>query len=377
MFWTKTNLDIAVGYAKQSKSRSEFMTYFSDTSFDAIRRAFHRNGLQHPDRYFKKINITECPPVDKVPGSFKEYEFTKELVNSIKRDFYKSHDLSNAIRPVDGYVKPFELWNKWSNFDFATPMFPEIKHPEPETKITKIIVCPDVHVPYHDKKAWKLFLKALATVKPDILVLVGDFADIKSLMAHAKKPKDERFFKKEIAAVLEALNEISAIGIKRVIYCEGNHENRISRYIASNAPELDEMLDAKSLFKIEERGWEWVPYGDYIRIGELSFIHDVGRVGVNAARQSLADFGDNICFGHTHRAAVVYSGTVEGRQHVALNVGWLGDYDAIDYRNRHTAKREWTHGCGLVYQTPNGNSYCNFVPFINGECVIDGKFVKV
>ncbi len=365
MFWTKTNLDIAVGYAKQSKSRSEFMTYFSDTSFDAIRRAFRRNGLQHPDRYFKKINIAEYPTVDKVPGTYSEIKY--DIKSAIEKSI--DFDITSVIRPVDGFTKPIELYGNWN--------FPPIKHPEPETKITKIIVCPDVHVPYHDKKAWKLFLKALATVKPDILVLIGDFADIKSLMAHAKKPKDERFFKKEIAAVLEALNEISAIGIKRVIYCEGNHENRISRYIASNAPELDEMLDAKSLFKIEERGWEWIPYGDYIRLGELSFIHDVGRVGVNAARQSLADFGDNICFGHTHRAAVVYSGTVEGRQHVALNVGWLGDYDAIDYRNRHTAKREWTHGCGLVYQTPNGNSYCNFVPFINGECVIDGKFVKV
>lgn len=243
-------------------------------------------------------------------------------------------------------------------------------------KITKIVVCPDAHHPFVDKTAWKVFLNALNAVKPDVLVIIGDFLDCISISRHPKKPKDEKFFAKEIEAGNKALDEICAIGIKRIIFIDGNHERRFSSYINEKAPELDGLLSLKDKLRLVERGIEHVPYGEFIRIGQMAFTHDVGRCGLNAARQSLQDFGDNLTFGHSHRAQVVYGGTVEGKTHVCLNVGWLGDYDAIDYRNRPTAKREWQHGIGLIYQDKDGVSYCNFVPIINGSCIIDGKVVK-
>jgi len=80
--------------------------------------------------------------------------------------------------------------------------------------------------------------------------------------------------------------------------------------------------------------------------------------------------------GNTHRLGVVYGGTVRGERHVACSVGWLGDFNAIDYRNQAMARREWQHGFGFVNYQSNGVGWVTAVPIINGECVIDGQRIK-
>ncbi len=269
------------------------------------------------------------------------------------------------------YLKTFD---RSLTYDISVIEYPSTSSLEP---IYKIMVCPDAHHPYVDQTAWQVFLKALQTVKPDELVIIGDFLDMLSVSAHPKKPKDEKKTKTEVDAGNYALDEIQSVYKGKIVFIFGNHESRLSRYISSRAPELDDLLNLEDSLRLSERGIEYVPYGEIYRVGELAFTHDVGRCGVNAARQSLQDFGDNLVFGHSHRASVVYGGTVEGKTHVCMNVGWLGDYDAIDYRNRHTAKREWQHGFGLVYQDYLGVSYCNLIPIINGSCIVDGKLVRV
>jgi hypothetical protein len=135
------------------------------------------------------------------------------------------------------------------------------------------------------------------------------------------------------------------------------------------------MMTVPDLLGIERRGWEWYPYRDLLRIGEMTFVHDVGRAGVNTARQSLQDLGDNIVVGHAHRAQVSYAGTIGGRPHVAVCSGWLGDYKKIDYYSQARALREWQHGFTWITQTSDGVSWCNFIPIIDGRCIVDGKLI--
>jgi predicted phosphodiesterase len=242
--------------------------------------------------------------------------------------------------------------------------------------VTKIMVCPDVHVPYQDELAWSTFLRAVEVVKPDALVLIGDFADCLSVSFHPKTPERKICLKAEIEAVNFELDRVGRLGVPRVIYCGGNHEFRTERYLAEKAPELFGMITIQDLLRVKERGWEWVPYKQWIRIGKTAFTHDVERCGVNATRQSLLDFGGNLVFGHSHRGGIAYQGTVEGDQHVAMNVGWLGSYAAIDYRNAARAKRDWQHGFGIVYQDSAGYSWMQFVPVLSGRCIVDGHVVS-
>lgn len=241
---------------------------------------------------------------------------------------------------------------------------------------TKILVCPDVHAPFHDRDAFNLFLKVARKWKPNVLVLIGDFADCYSISAHRKDPGRQANLVNELALVNKELDRLEALRIRRVIYCCGNHENRFERYIADRAPELFETANMKTLLKIKERGWEWVPYQSWTKIGKLAFSHDIGYSGKTCAQQSLASFGGNIVIGHSHRGAVVYSGTVDGTKHVALNVGWLGDNKEINYLHK-AQQREWQHGFGIAHLDPGGNAWCSFIPIINKSCIVDGTQIKL
>lgn len=243
-------------------------------------------------------------------------------------------------------------------------------------KPTRIMVCPDAHHPYVDELAWRTFLAAARKVKPDVMVIIGDFADCYAVSSHAKDPGRKSRLKDELQAVNVALDQISRLEIPRVEFCEGNHETRITRFVASEASALYGMLDVKDLLRISERGWGWTPYNDFLKIGKVLYTHDVGRCGVNTARQSLQDVGGNIVVGHSHRAALVYQGTTAGEQHFGLNVGWLGDIGSIDYQHKARARRDWQHAFGLIDQTADGLAWATLVPILEGRCVVYGEQVS-
>lgn len=243
-------------------------------------------------------------------------------------------------------------------------------------KPTRIMVCPDAHHPYVDELAWKTFLAAARVAKPDIMVIIGDFADCYAVSSHAKDPGRKSKLKYELEMVNLALDQIEELGISRVEFCEGNHETRITRFVASEASALYGMLDVSELLRIEARGWGWTPYNDFLKIGKVLYTHDVGRCGVNTARQSLQDMGTNIVVGHSHRAALVFQGTTAGEQHFGLNVGWLGDLNSIDYQHKARARRDWQHAFGLIDQTPDGCAWATLVPILDGHCVVYGQPVN-
>lgn len=237
-----------------------------------------------------------------------------------------------------------------------------------------VMVIPDTHVPFHDVAAWELVLKVRQSLDPDKVVFIGDFADFFSISSHSKDPTRKQSLAAEVEQVNAELDKVTAK--KEVFFLEGNHEDRLRRYLQDKAPELFGLADTKSLFKIKDRGWRFVQYKDYIRIGKVAFTHDVGRSGKYGAFHSLTDFGGNIVFGHSHRGCVVYQGEMRGKQHFALNVGWLGDLTKMDYMHKARAERDWQLGFGIVRIEENGLGHGQFVPIIKGTCVVDGKLYK-
>lgn len=395
--WTKYHLDTAVQLLNRNFMVSSALKAISDwfdfpVTEDSLRRAFSRHGLKHPKNYLKRVNICDFPVQTRVPGSYTDIVFDdagklipipeksvdklkEDIVRRLKTSIYKDQD-NQALGYFSVLGKRTEPVRMDFNFTINENDMVDVV-PQKAERVKKILVCPDLHVPDHDKVAWQVFLNSVRAVKPDEIVLIGDFGDFLSISAHPKKPQDERSLKNELRSVNDALDElVAAAGPNcKIVYIFGNHEYRYDRYLASNAPELDGIFSLKDLLRLDERGIKYIPYGEMYKLGEMNLTHDVGRCGINTARQSLQDVGDNVLVGHSHRASIVYGGTVSGHTHVGVNVGWLGSYDAISYRNKHTAKREWQHAFCLIYQDKKGTSYCNLIPVINGECIVDGKFV--
>jgi predicted phosphodiesterase len=253
---------------------------------------------------------------------------------------------------------------------------PEVVKVEPRG-LTEILICPDVHIPYHDELAWNTFLAAATALRPDILVILGDAADCYEISDFVKNPARKHDFESEMAAVNVELDRVDALRIPRVVFLEGNHEDRLNRLIAKRAPELHGFVNMQEILKIEKRGWEWVKYGNSIAIGKLNFAHDYGPSGKYAAIQTLAATGQNSIFGHTHRAQCEYGGLVSGERHVAWSMGWLGDYEALafSYSRRWKARKEWTHGFGKATLDSTGCGWASFVPILDGRCVVEGRVI--
>lgn len=240
-------------------------------------------------------------------------------------------------------------------------------------RIVSHMVWPDTHVPFEDKRAVRLAMKVAKTV--DKIVIGGDFADFYSVSSHSKDPKRSLSLEDEVNATNEYLDKIEALG-KEVVYIEGNHENRLTRYLADNAKALYASLSAPKLFRIRERGWKWVPYYSSHKIGRLYVTHDVGHAGSRAHTQSRQSVEGNIAIVHTHRLAAEWVGNQKGSSHVGAMLGWLGDKSAIDYM--HKAKTaQWQLGFGVAYEdTKTRNVHIQPVPIIDYTCVVGGALYE-
>lgn len=243
-------------------------------------------------------------------------------------------------------------------------------------KLEKILFIPDTHVPYHDTEAFSLMLKAGRALKPQHVMIMGDFADFYAVSSHSKDPSRAVALKHEIESVKEALKQVKALGAKNNVFIAGNHEDRLERYLRDKAPELFDVVSFPKLLKLKENGFGYVPYKRSYKLGKLNLTHDAGNAGKDAHHKALQTFQHNVIIGHTHRIGYVVEGNAQGERHIAAMFGWLGDVNEVDYMHRVKALKDWSLGFGIGYLDPStGVVYVVPVPIINGTCLIEGKLI--
>ena len=170
----------------------------------------------------------------------------------------------------------------------------------------KIAVLPDVQAKPGDDFTFLTNIgKFLVDKKPDVIVCIGDFADMPSLSSYdiGKKSFEGRRYTKDIEAVrqasqalLEPLMDYNKQQRKngkkqylpRKVLTLGNHENRINRAV-ENDPKLEGMLSTNDLM-YDVYGWEVFPFLDVVVIEGVAFSHYfvtgvAGRPASSAAAQ--------------------------------------------------------------------------------------------
>lgn len=235
----------------------------------------------------------------------------------------------------------------------------------------------DAHVPYHDKKAWRLLLKAGHAFKPDTLVVLGDLADCYSVSSHSKDPNRAFNLPQEIRAVLQALDDLDALNAGRKIFIAGNHEDRLRRYLCDKAPELFGVVSIPQLFDLKRRGWLYVEYRDHTKIGKLHLTHDIGKAGRYAAFNALDAYQHSVLVGHSHRLTYIVEGNALGEQKLSASFGWLGDARSVDYMARVNVLKNWPLGFGIGYlDSKTGYAYLVPIPIVNYTCVVEGELYR-
>lgn len=227
-----------------------------------------------------------------------------------------------------------------------------------------------------DRRAWELALKVGQAIKAKHLICLGDLADCYAISAHSKNPvrTSERRMKFEVEAVRAAVRDMNSIGATNKLFTEGNHEDRLPRYLADKAPDLYDLDDLKpqTLFGLVD--WTYRSYREDIKLGKLYAVHDIGYAGRYAAQRVLDTYQHNVVSGHTHRLSYIVEGNAAGESHVSATFGWLGDARAADYMHRVKAMRDWQLGFGVGWLVPTtGTVHVQPVPIVKYKCVVGGK----
>lgn len=239
--------------------------------------------------------------------------------------------------------------------DIPQPIEQNHREPYQLTGYRRIGILSDVRLPFHDYTALKTALRKLYEYEIDTLILNGDIVDFYSVSFWERRP-EYRNLERERTLVVDALKRIREIFRDvKIIYKEGNHEERLQRFLSKKAPELYDLeeLKVENFLKLRDMGIDYVKDKRRIEAGELDIIHGHeyrSFASVNIAISFLRKSFRNILLGHFHRKQEDTKKTIRDELSGAWVVGCL-----CDLKPDYSPNNEWTHGFAFVELWENGH----------------------
>lgn len=239
------------------------------------------------------------------------------------------------------------------------------------------VVVNDFQVPFHDVTAFRLLLKALRMLKPNGLDILGDFMDFYSISDFSKDPERKLLLRDELKVGRRMLAELvrAAGGRRRRLDCrfsDGNHEDRLRRYVWKNAPRLAgiEGLNVPDLLNLKALGIRHYSYLQPYKIGQLWFHHGklVRKHAGMTALAHIQTVGGNVIVGHCHRTAHIckttWSHTLQGWEN--------GCMCRLDPEYIH-GRPDWQQGFAIIRYGRGRTFGVEQIPIRRGRMWIDGR----
>ena len=241
----------------------------------------------------------------------------------------------------------------------------------------RIIVIPDSQIrPGDDYEFLTNIGKYIVDMQPDIVVHLGDFADMPSLSSHDKsgtKSMEGKRYNEDVMSALRAMNALmkpivdkqnqqrknkEKVWKPELILTLGNHENRIYRAI-NNDPKLDGLISINDL-GYELYGWNVIPFLQPIIIEGIAFCHYLvsGVMGrpVTTAQALINKMHMSCIVGHQQGRMIAYGKRADGKNITAMIVGSCYEHDEC-------------------YLNPQSNNHWRGLVVLNE--VIDGEFDEI
>jgi hypothetical protein len=199
---------------------------------------------------------------------------------------------------------------------------------------TTHLVIPDSHAkPGASNRRYDWLGQLIKDIKPDVIINIGDHADMESLCSYDKGTKgfEGRRYTRDIDAAIDASERLEAAGgaaysNARKIMCTGNHEDRISRACNFQA-ELDGVISLDDL-QYEEFYDEVYPFRQSCSVDGVSYCHYfvsgiMGRPigGVHLAHSMVTKNLTSCTQGHTHVFDHKLYTTQQGKTCQGMSVG--------------------------------------------------------
>lgn len=193
----------------------------------------------------------------------------------------------------------------------------------------RVAILSDIHVPYHSVEALDIAIRFLKKEKPDLLLLNGDIMDCYQLSKYNRDPKNRDF-----AGELSVMSELLKLLVRelncKIIYKEGNHEERYDQFLLRKAKELKGVDEFNLSSLIANRVPAVTVIGDkrIVQIAGLNVIHGHEYVSaffnpVNAARGLFLRGKTSALQGHTHQTSEHSESDMNGKVTTTWSTGCL------------------------------------------------------
>jgi hypothetical protein len=230
----------------------------------------------------------------------------------------------------------------------------------------KILVLPDVQAkPGNDFSFLTSIGNYILAKQPDVIVNIGDFADMESLSTYDRglKSFEGRSYQKDIWAAREAMDALLTPIYEynkrakrnkdkqykpRMVLTLGNHENRINRAINEDR-KLDGLISTDDL---PYQDWEVIPFLQVVVIEGIAFSHyfcsgSMGRP-VGSAQALLTKMHMSCFAGHAQGRSIAYGKRADGTDMTAIISGscYLHDEDYLNGQTNNHWRGLWLlHNC--------------------------------
>jgi len=227
------------------------------------------------------------------------------------------------------------------------------------------LVLPDIHMPYHLPHELETYLDFGESIHPNRVVLIGDVIDAMTVSRFDKNPARKTTLAGEIEVVQSFLSDLrKRFPTADIHYCEGNHEDRLRKYLWRKAPELSDIhgLTIPDLLDLERFRIQWhSPFNNLVVVG-LTYTHSnrIRRIAGHTARALSDELSASVICGHSHRQGWCPR-TTFGGMYDAYEVGCLCDYRLLDYVDNVP---NWQVGGATVEAFPGGGFHVDFARFL-------------
>lgn len=222
----------------------------------------------------------------------------------------------------------------------------------------RVLIIPDYHAtPGFDNRRAGYIGNYIADNRPDVIVCLGDFADLPSLNEAARRGEGNRAFEgsryaKDLAANEDALERLHNPFARRsgynprLVMLGGNHEHFIERAI-DLSPRLEGTISLDDL-GYEDYGWRVYPFLKTFCLGGWAFCHffpsgNMGRPisGKHIASSLVAKNHMSSVVGHNHLLDWHEETRPDGRKVIGISAGCITHPEDVGMWNRQTARNWW------------------------------------
>lgn len=248
------------------------------------------------------------------------------------------------------------------------------------------LVIPDLQIPLEDGRFVDKLLEVTEYVQPDVLAFAGDLTDSTEVGQWVKGKAGEYTGKLQEAfdrteKIVRSFREAAGDECQMILV-RSNHDERMEKYVADNAPGLQGLrsLDFTKLTGLEHnnvslvRGPYWIGASTVLVHGhERASSSVLGKYGLDR----ISDYEANVVYGHTHTPCLVTTAVGTGhtlRTRWAMNVGHGMDRSKAGYLT--DGYSTWNQAFGLVHHDLiQGTDFAELVVADNmtGRFVFDGK----